>query len=196
MKLKSRIKLLVLLPIMIFGSNAFAIFCPTNFSQISMGDPIQDVFQVCGKPDYQNNYVKSVYRSEELIYYVKTTPFSASTSKLSVVIDNDQVINITITENAKVCEQPLTGDMTSTAQNVVCQLTQKTNSVGSTNACGPIFSVGDSAQTVQAACGQPSFVNHGQKADSQNTFTEFRYNGPPSISLIFENGFLVERVQN
>jgi hypothetical protein len=194
--MKLLFKIFILSPLFFFATNTFAFFCPTNFSQINIGDPMKTVIELCGRPDYQHTYIKSIYVSQELIYYVKTNPLNASTAKLSVVLNNDQIVNITITDNTKTC-QPFDNSQPENNNNAVCKTTQESRSVGSTTACGSVIRIGDRVEAIQAACGQPAFINHSQQqADSQNTFTEFKYNGPPSISLIFENGLLKERVQN
>lgn len=198
MEKKSAFKLILGIALLSFTTPIFAIFCPSNFSQIEMGDTIQQVIQTCGNPASQNTYVKSVYRSQEWVYYVKTSPFSTNTARLNVVLLNDQVVNITLTDNSKICQPVLPTENPEAQPNVVCipSTTQETKSVGSTSACGPVISVGSSADQVQAACGQAAFVNHGQQADAQITYTELLYNGPPPTSLIFENGVLKNRVQN
>lgn len=193
MKMKSLLRFSLLF---CAANPAFAFFCPTNFSQIELGNSVQQVIQACGTPTTQNTVIKSVYRSQEWVYYVKTSPFSQNTSKLNVVLLNDQVVNITITENAQNCQPMFPGDSSDPKTKVVCipTTTQETKSIGSTNACGPMIRLGSTADQVQAACGQAAFVNHGQQADAQITYTELFYRGTPDVSLIFENGVLKNRV--
>jgi hypothetical protein len=65
-----------------------------------------------------------------------------------------------------------------------------------TSICGNNIQLGNTSETVQAACGKPSFINQGQppqNAPSSTEITEFTYNGSPTVTLTFENGVLKTR---
>ena len=60
--------------------------------------------------------------------------------------------------------------------------------LNSSNICGSLISVGDSAQAVNASCGLPALVEKSQNPEDKIAVTEITYKG--SQPLIFENGVL------
>lgn len=177
--------------ILIYQSS-YAIFCPNNFSSINYGDALQSVIQTCGQPSSQSTYMKNEYASQEWVYYVNEG-YMRNTSMLSVIFNNDHIVNMTLTGNEKVCA-PNTGS----GKNNPCIpiVTERTRSIASTQLCGGLISLGDNSQTVNNACGKPVFTNIQQGApDKQTPVTTLNYSGPPPTQLIFENGVLTNRVQ-
>lgn len=181
---------------------AFAIFCPNNFNSINIGDTVQTVMQTCGAPASQSNYIKPIFLSQAWIYYVNPTfGINQGSNKLRVVFNNDQVVNLTITENVRVCQPLLQSNgysVTNTNTSGRCNnpvISQQTRSIPNSNACGGYISLGNTMAQVEAACGKPVSTNHSQQPDSQKNITEFLYNGPPVTKLIFVDGVLTDRVQ-
>ena len=152
----------------IFSNQAYAMFCPTNFNTITIGDTIAVVEQQCGKPASKKTRETTSGGAEEWNYYVQPDPTApTSTLKMSIALLDNKIFNITVNGTSLV----------------------------STQICGPTINVGDSDQTLKSACGNPAFINRGEKPVSQTTteVTEFTYNGTPSVMLIFENGKLTAR---
>lgn len=181
---------------LLYSTSAFSIFCPNNFNSINLGDSLDSVIQSCGMPTSQNSYVKKTYASQQWVYYVQQG-FDEPTSTLKLVFSNDQVVNITLTGNVRTCS-PLYDNgygSSQNKQNCIPIVTQKTQSLSSTNACGGFVRIGDTAQNVQAACGQPVFSNQQGSPSNDTNVTELQYSGPPPTKLIFENGQLTNRVQ-
>ena len=55
--------------------------------------------------------------------------------------------------------------------------------------------VGNNTQSVELACGQAAVIKNIPGTDSQSIdVTEFHYDGPPRVTLIFENGTLSDRL--
>jgi hypothetical protein len=170
---------------------SYALFCPNNFNSISVGDSMQSVIQSCGAATSQTTQIKPIYYAQQWIYFINGSTEHGS-SKLSVVIDHGQVVNLTVTGNVTTCQPVLGGN----GKQCIPINTQETQSVPSTSACGKLISLGDSMSTVQSACGQPISINHGQEPDAQESTTELYYNGTPPTTLIFQRGVLVDRVQH
>lgn len=169
-----------ILSLLLFSSSAFAMFCPTNFKSINLGDSMDFVIAECGAPITQYRYERAVNLSQSWDYYLKTNPFSTANTKLQILFKDDKVVNLQITEpssfNAEV---------------------QNTRNVTTTLLCGGIVSVGDNSQKVESACGKPALVNQLEAAAQQQPALELialKYEGPNPATLIFENGRLSERL--
>jgi len=179
---------------LLLSGHLYAMFCPTNFSQINTGDTIEHVIQVCGNPESQNSHKKTTSLSEEWIYYVKTQSNVNTTSKMKVIFSNNKVVNISVESN-----NPVQPDVWQSGKNQpVVNINfnnQRPVNVSSTNACGPTISIGQDVQQVKYICGTPAFVKQNQSPDAQSTskVTELRYGGPNPATLIFENGILKDR---
>lgn len=151
---------------------SFAFFCPSNFSQVEIGDSLAQVKQTCGKADKETSFEKDPTVPQEWNYYIpqpvsfNSTQQSEGTAKMSVAFDKDgRLINIS-------------------ANGI---------GVGATSACGTSIQLGDTQESVESACGKPSFVNK-QQADGttlkKTKITELLYNSNPPVTLVFEDGIL------
>ncbi|HLB58007.1 MAG TPA: DUF2845 domain-containing protein [Gammaproteobacteria bacterium] len=152
----------------LFSNQAYAMFCPTNFNTINIGDTIAAVEQQCGKPNSKKTHETKTGVAEEWNYYVQPDPTApTSTLKMTIALLDNKIFNITVNGTSLV----------------------------STQICGPTINVGDSTPTLTSACGKPAFINGGQKQPSEKTteVTEFTYNGTPSVVLTFEDGKLTEK---
>lgn len=168
----------ILLLNLLFPAVTLAAFCPTNFNQIQLGDSIDQVTKLCGKPDFQKEGKKSDDNvPQQWSYYIPqrnlTTTLSGNQGSAQTVISFDaagNVLNIMI-------------------NNV---------SVSTTGMCGSSISIGDNRDKIKSACGTPTFINK-QTEPTDGSVTEevkviqFIYNSKPPATLTFENGKLTER---
>jgi len=155
----------------------FAIFCPTNFNSIDVGDTIDRAQQACGKPDGQRTYNAEENTPQEWSYFLsQAVPASIGmtsqgTLKTSVAFDEKGVVNISV------------------------------NGIGvsTTAICGSTVQLGDSKEKVKAACGDPSFINKSNVSPSStppkppSKITEFFYSTTPPTILVFVDGKFTER---
>jgi hypothetical protein len=163
---------------MCLPSLSFALFCPRNFIQINAGDSIEKVTQLCGKPDSQKESTTSnESEPQEWSYYVPQPVFMDGS-----------------TQNA---QGSLKTQMTFDKDGKAINISVNGIGVGSTTICGgKTVQIGDSRDTVKAACGQPSFINK-QAADPAAPpvagikTTTFIYNTNPPVKLVFKDGKLV-----
>lgn len=166
--------LLVIIPALSFG-----FFCPNNFQQIQIGDSVEKVVSICGKPDTQvvSKRINENVPQEWTFFVpqaVELGPFSAyrTAGTLRVTVSFD-------------------------AQGRAINISVNGIGVGATAICGGAFELGDSREKVRATCGTPSFVNKAVPATggaSQDiSVIEMNYSSTPPVSLIFENGELVRR---
>ena len=172
MEFKFRLKpnLLILLLASITSFPALAMFCPTNFNQIKVGETLEDVLNACGKPYHVHTTESDDNLPQAWSYFVspanagQTIPNSGNASvKMDVTFANGRVVNIT--SNAM--------------------------SLASTTICGAPISVGDTYESVKSACGKPPFINKGQPTPSTQPaikITELTYGTSPAVILVFENG--------
>lgn len=178
--MKTRIALLI--TALMSPTLTFAMFCPTNFNQINIGDSMAQVEAQCGKPSSETSSkdVDDSMTPQEWTYYV-TIPqdqfTSAGSIKLTLAFVDGKVVNIS----------------------------SGGNSVGSTTVCGgnlaqpsTTVQMGSTIKDVTAACGKPTMINKGtaQPGQPEPTVTdkaEWTYDGPPKVVLKFENGKLTER---
>ncbi len=179
-------KIFQVIILLLLPGYSFAFFCPTNFSQINAGDTMDQVTATCGKPDQQTTKEEDVDNApQEWVYLIpQTVPMNTNqngqgTLKTTMDFDKDgHLINISVNGIG----------------------------VGATSICnGQNVQLGEDRKTVQAACGQPAFVNKQSPytvssaeggapvaaAPTTKKITTFIYNTNPPAKLVFENGVLV-----
>lgn len=145
---------------------AYALFCPSGFNQIEMGDTIEQVQRQCGKPDVKTEEKSDTKSPQQWQYYVKPDPTNASTLNVTVAFTGGKVINITVNGTSLV----------------------------TTPICGRSISTGDTMDQVKAACGDASFITKGATSGAaETTITQFKYNTAPPVVFTFENGKLIKR---
>ncbi len=162
--------------LLILPSFAYAFFCPNNFSQVNFGDNIEAVRGTC-KPDKEETKDIQPTTPQEWNYYIpQTVAMSANeqttgTMKTSFAFDKDgKAINLTVNGIG----------------------------VGSTDICGTTINLGDSIETVKAACGEPAFINQQQPpaetaAKKEKMITFIYNNTDPAVKLIFVGNILVKK---
>lgn len=190
-------RFIILFISILFSPISLAMFCPSNFSSIDIGNTLEQVIQTCGEPTSKATNQKSNIASAEWVYYVKTADNSQGTSKMTIVFQDNKVVNITQTDNGSLSPECATANqMGINVLNVACQSTQVTRNVASSSFCNSLIKIGDTSEMIQSACGKPVFVQN-QQQDTQNAteVTELNYAGPPAVTLIFENGILKDRRQ-
>lgn len=159
-------------------SLSFAFYCPTNFIQIDYGMTPDQVKAACGNPDKENTKDAEPKTPQEWTYMIPSPVSNQAmalvqgTLKATVAFDKDgKVINIQ-------------------ANGI---------GVGSSGMCGSNIKLGDSIETVKAACGKPAYLTKAQLPPSEggdkqdNKVTTFIYNSNPPVKLIFEGGKLTKR---
>lgn len=162
----------------ILPSISYAFFCPTNFTQINFGATIAQVTEACGKPDAQSDSKKSDENvPQEWSYYVPQTVAQPGMQKVQGTLKTQ-----------------LTFDNQGRAINI----SVNGLGVGATTICGgKMIRLGDTRETVEAACGEPSFINKGDSNSAgpvqETNITTFIYNTNPPTKLIFENGVLTQK---
>lgn len=181
MHLKKLFLMIASFIILLIPITSFALFCPTNFNQIEIGNSIDKVKELCGKPDKEDTKKVEENVPQEWNYFVAqsvdmgmgTNQPAQGTLKTSFMFDKDgKLINISVNGIG----------------------------VGATNICGTNVQLGDKQDSVKNACGDPTFVNK-QTSTATGTPTktqeiiEFIYNTTPPIKLIFIDGKLTERQQ-
>jgi hypothetical protein len=171
--------LLTAISLIIAPSISFAFFCPTNFNQIDFGMTIDQVTQICGKPNSQTESKKQNENiPQEWTYYIPQTVDMGGTNQQA-----QGTLKTSVSFNDK-------GNAINISVNGI--------GVGETMICGSNVHLGDSRDSVKAACGKPSSINKQtsdettQQKDAK--ITEFHYlsTNAPTI-LIFENGKLTEK---
>ncbi len=164
-------------------SLSYALFCPTNFNQINIGDSIQQVQAQCGNPVSQETKKVTPEGPQEWNYFIPQTVMGAGaydktqgTLKTQINFDGDgKVININVNGIG----------------------------VGATSECSQPIKLGDTRDQVKAACGKPSWINKSdpsmvgdtnQSQEQQSKeVTQMNYSSSnPPVQLIFENGLLKE----
>jgi len=189
----------ITLALLVCTTNACALFCPTSFSNINYGDSIEQVQQVCGKPDAQKQFARTASAAQEWEYFVKLHNLDQAMTKMTVLFKNNKVININVADDSiahsQVCESVQAGKHVGVIQTF-CTRPYATKNVASTDVCGATIQIDNSTQQVEFACGKPALTKDIQTQSSQNPaieVTEYEYSGPPRVSLIFENGRLKDR---
>lgn len=171
----SKRTLLLALSLFIIPTMSFAFFCPTNFKLIDFGDTIDQVTQQCGKPNTQTETNQSADNApQEWQYYVPQTVAMSDTTQVQGTLKT----SFSFDQNGKVINISVNGI-----------------GVGSTTICGNNIQLGDTKDTVKAACGQASFINKsnngsGLTPEGVIKVTTFNYQTTPPMTLIFENGIL------
>lgn len=177
MKLKTIISSLVLL----VSAQSYAMFCPSNFNAINIGDSIDLVAKQCGKPTTEKKSKSTANIPQEWTYYMQMidpadssyiAPGGAGTMKVTFAFIDNKVVNIT--------------------SNGI--------GVGSTTICKNInLQIASSLDDVKKACGKPVSIvqtDLSQK-DAQGTpaeeIIEWSYNSNPPATLVFEHGKLTAR---
>lgn len=159
---------------------SFAFFCPNNFNQIDFGASIDQVSTQCGKPDKIETTTLEPEGPQEWNYYIPAavanpgTAATQGTMKAQITFDSSgHVVNMSVNGIG----------------------------VGGSTLCGGAnIQLGDSIESVKAACGTPSFINK-QNTDNpvlgptqpKKVITTYFYNSNPPASLVFENGVLTQR---
>ena len=183
--------------LLIYSSQVFAIFCPTSFTSINFGDTIEQIQQVCGNPNSVNQYKKNLMTNQVWEYYIKAPGFDQNMAKMSVLFRDDQVMNINIHYDpyarAQLCL--ITDNNRMRVLPAFCANPSNNQNVASTDICGTVIQAGNTTQSVELACGQPAIIKNVPGTQNQSIeITEFHYNGPPRVTLIFENGKLSDRL--
>ena len=176
--MKKIFTLFITLSLLFFSNLSIALLCPTNFNQFDVGNTMEKVIQMCGNPDS----VKETKKPNENVpqewnYYVPQTVSSGTayqqqgTLKTDIVFDaNGRAINISVNGIG----------------------------VGASTICNnKTIQLGDSRESVQAACGKPVYINKqippGEEAPRDIVTVEFTYNTNPPVHLLFREGKLVEK---
>jgi len=153
---------------------SYAMFCPTNFNLVSLGDSIDSVKEKCGKPDSEKTKEMPKPEPQEWTYFTTQTVSTGTsyqatgTLKTTVTFDkDDKAINISVNGIG----------------------------VGESTICGTPIQLNNSRDQVKAACGEPSFINkQGVDAtggtDKKDVVTEYTYNANPPFTFIFTNSVL------
>jgi hypothetical protein len=170
--------LLIALPLILTPALSFAFFCPTNFTQINLGNTMEEVIAACGKPDTQDTKEKKPEGPQEWNYMV---PQTVSANYMATPTQGTLRTQMTFDSSGKAINISVNGI-----------------GVGATSICGKPITLGDNRDTVKAACGDPVFVNKGSASTTSAQeqvikVTTFIYNTNPPAKLIFENGKLTER---
>ena len=177
--MKKRTVLFVSFASLCLSNPSFALFCPNSFNQIEIGDTIQQVEQQCGKPDGIKLSKGDDNGPQEWNFYVQPTMNNYTSMrlkgsqeasvKMAIAMNDAKVINITVNGM----------------------------SLATTTLCGGhSISVGNTAQTVKSACGDPAFINKSSASNNGEKpadITTYKYNSTPPTVLTFVNGKLQDR---
>lgn len=178
--------------------NVLAMFCPTNFNSIDLGNSIAQVQQFCGQADSSRQYQMSSMTSQEWTYYIKPKFGDTRHTKMRILFKNDKVINVNTTTHDAVgvgCSPVI--QLGTTQKIVRCSKSfDQEYNVSATTLCGPFIQLGDSTQTVASACGQPDLVSQPPSSALPIDVVEMRYDTHPPVTLVFENGLLTDRKFN
>ncbi len=171
-------KIITVLALLGLSTSASAIFCPTNFNQINLGDTTETVKKQCGNPAVEKKIEGEDNGPQEWNFYVRpqmkrytetrTNSGSEASVKMSIALNQGKVVNITVNGM----------------------------SLATTTICGPSVSVGATSASVKSACGNPVFINKSSNQDSAEKpkeIVEYQYNSTPPATLVFVGGLLQER---
>ncbi|MHB1948822.1 MAG: hypothetical protein ACYCQI_12020 [Gammaproteobacteria bacterium] len=161
---------------LLYSSQCLAFFCPNNFNQINIGDNIDQVALQCGKPSSEIKSKKEPSVPQEWTYYMTlpqqneyTAPGATpGTMKVTFAFVDDKVVN----------------------------LTSNGIGVGATTICNNTnIQLGTAMKDVEKACGKAANIT---KSQAQSTtppveVIEWKFDGPPAVTLTFENGTLKSR---
>jgi len=157
--------------------SVFAFFCPNTFNQIEIGDTIEQVEKQCGKPDSQTEKEIKKPVPEEWNYYIPQTVGGNSLTPM---------------------QGTLKTSFTFDASGKAINISVNGIGVGSTTICGSNVQLGDTRDTIKAACGSASIINkqlseNDTKDQAANKMIIFNYKSNPPTTLTFENGKLTAR---
>lgn len=171
-------KTFVLLTCLTLSTSGFAMFCPKNFNQINLGDTIEQVEQQCGKPDFIRKSQSEDNGPQEWNFYAhpqmkrytetRTNSGAEASVKVAVALNNGKVVNIS-------------ANGMSLAATTICG--------------GRSIAVGDTADSVKNACGDPVFINKSNLPNKPkpDEIITYKYSSTPPVILTFVNGKLTER---
>lgn len=200
-------QILLVFTLLICSFNTYALFCPTNYTTIKIGDTLEHVLEVCGPPATQNSFRNPTNAAQEWVYYLQDKLPAQSNAKMNVLFKNDKVTNIEVfgasaPASAGSDEKCLallqskgsTPELIKSACQDNSPAPEQQRNVESTAICGANIHVGDSTQAVEFACGKPAIVNMKENPEESPVapYTMITYNGPPVTTLIFQNGRLTE----
>ncbi len=60
MNVKLTMRALLFIALILFSVTSFAMFCPSNFNNIDVGDSMGQIIESCGLPDEQSEYKETV----------------------------------------------------------------------------------------------------------------------------------------
>jgi hypothetical protein len=156
--------------LLMFTIPASAMFCPSGFNQINMGDTIAQVQQACGMPASTTTSDSSEDKPQEWTYYVKEQPTDQTTLRMTVAFTTGAVTNMSV------------------------------NGIGVSNTqiCGGnTVQTGDSQKSVKNACGEPAFIaqsNLPSAAGDVVKVSQLTYNtSSQPVVLEFKDGKLSSR---
>jgi hypothetical protein len=161
--------------LLFFSSPTFALFCPKNFNQINIGDPLDTIKAIC-PPDEMKTYDATQMVPQEWDYFAKLAqaiqvyPPLQGTVKMTISFVENKVVNLAV------------------------------NGIGvsATSVCQKPIKLADSMEEIKAACGSPASITIATPPGGLNPpakVTELIYNTSPRESLVFINGVLTERRQ-
>lgn len=153
-----------------------ATFCPTNFSQIQVGDSTDQVQKQCGKPDKQETIEETASTPQEWNYYIPQTV------SIGTPTEQQGTLKTTVAFNS---------------EGKVININVNGIGIGASTICGPTIQLGDTEKAVKAACGTASFIAKQDPATAgpsapPTTLTTFTYGTNPPVILQFKNGKLID----
>lgn len=169
---------LALTALSVTGSYGF--MCPSTFNQVNMGDTIAQVEQQCGKADIVTKTDMPNNQPQQWDYYLQASS----------------------TSNNMFTQEQTAGTLKTTfafdAAGKLVNISVNGTGVGTSSNCGTPVSIGDTRQSVEAACGKPSFINSqtppaAADDNDANKQIEWTYNSTPPVTLIFREGKLAEK---
>lgn len=166
---------------LLYSTHCLAIFCPTNFHTINIGDSIEQVEAQCGRGNTETKSTSEANVPQQWTYFMAMqNPYVPSAAG-----------------------SPQEGTMQVTfsfVDNKVVSLTSNGIGVGATTICNSVnLQIGSSTDDVKKACGKPAMIQQSNlsQGSAQGTpaseIIEWKYDTNPPITLRFENGVLKER---
>jgi len=178
------IKFLILVPCLLFCIHAYAIgypsyYCANTFKSIRVGDSTDAVQAACGTPSATTMRQQQISMPATTVQWVYSLGFL--TSKNTIVSLPTLMVNFDANQRVVT----ITRGGAPINISVPCTINHTIN-------------IGDSMNTVMAACGPPNFTNSQQTTVNVTKYLlEWTYNfGPykPQIILDFDNGQLTQIV--
>ncbi len=151
-------------------SQTFAMFCPNGFNSMNVGDTVDKVTSSCGMPDSIETTKTAPDQPQQWDYFLQPNSSNPTSLKMTVAFNaQKKVVNISVS-GTSVMTTPMCGS-------------------------GNAFKLGDKAEDVKKACGEPSFISKSNSAGAgpEIETTTFIYNTTPVTHLIFQQGKLKER---